>query len=261
VGVGIGLARAALTVVAAVAVSGCGGGGDAADSTAVPASPAEAGAAVHRAAAQLRSSGSVRFDSKVVRVRADRPTAETKLMSASGTVDLDADRGRMNVDLSPLFAGAPAGTPNPFARPVELRWTPNSLEARYDGDRKKLTRANARKNGGLVGRLPDEPAALIGALASSREVRDLGSATVAGDGTRRYAFTIQGDVGRRLAALAALVGSSGADKVPLPSMQVWIGDDGTARRLAYVVDLPRVRATSGDFLPRRTVTATYDLSG
>ena len=33
-----------------------------------------------------------------------------------------------------------------------------------------------------------------------------------------------------------------------------------ARRLAYIIDLPPVRAPTGGFLPRRTVTATYGFS-
>jgi hypothetical protein len=260
VGVGVALARPALAAAAVLMVAGCGGNGDGEDSPDAVASAADAGAAVHEAAAQIRRSGSVRFASNVVRVRSDRPTVETKLMSTSGTVDLDADRGRMDVDLSPLFAGAPDGTATPFAQPVELRWTPTSLEARLDGERQTLTRAAGRSTAGLLGRLPDEPAALVRALAASRDVRDLGSTSVGPDDARRYAFTVRGNVARRLVGLAGLVTSAGTARVPPPSMQVWIDDDGAARRLAYVIDLPPVRAPTGGFLPRRTVTATYGFS-
>jgi hypothetical protein len=261
-GVGVAGPRRFIALTAALVLAGCGGYGDGGgEPDTVARSPAEAGVAVRRAATRIRSSGSVPFTSTVERVRADRPSVEETLITASGTVDVAADRGRMDVDLSPLFADAPAATAKPFDRPVALRWTRSTLEARIAGERRTLTRAAARSTGGLLGRLPDEPAALVGALGASRDVRDLGSDSVRGVDARRYVFTVRGAPGRRFAALARLVGSAAGTSVPLPSLQAWIGGDGELRRVAYVIDLPRVRGSNGDFLPRRTLTATYDLGG
>ena len=179
-------------------------------------------------------------------------------MTAEGAVDVVADAGQMRVDFSGLLAGA-GGTPTPLDRPIDLEWTRTTLTARVKGEQRSIGRARARTDGGLLGRMPDEPGALVGLLRAARGVRELGEAEVAGSPGRRYAMTIRGPLGRRISA-AAGIGSIGRDDaVPPPSLQVWIGEDGRPRRLAYVVDFPPFSGGGGVRLPRRTVTGTYEL--
>jgi hypothetical protein len=248
--------RLAAFAAIAVVVAGCGGD----EATRRPSTGADAAATVRRAGADLRSAGTFGFDLRVVRTRSDRPARPATLIAAAGDVDLRADAGSMRVDLSGLLAGEGDEANATLERPVALEWTGLRMVARVAGQRRALPRARARVTGGLLGRMPDEPAVLVGMVAGAREVRELGSGTVDGDAATRYAFPLPGRAGKRLTAFAGDLSAQPArPRVPTPSVQVWIDSSGALRRIAYLVDLPAVNGPTASDLPPRTVTATYDL--
>ncbi len=104
-----------------------------------------------------------------------------------------------------------------------------------------MTRDDARQNGGLIGRYPDEPEALVELLELGTDVRELGDDHVG--------FTVDARAASRAGAPTA-----GPVDTTLP-MEVWVGDDGEPRRIAY-----RIEQAATAALPARTIVVTYELA-
>ena len=223
------LAAAALV---AVALAGCAGG----DEEAEPAgSPEEL---LARAADRLREQATFSFESTSVRTRADRPDDEETFMDAAGAVDLEQGRGRATVELD---LGLPTGSEPSLDDPVTLRWNRSRFEAEIGGEARRLMRDDARQNGGLIGRYPDEPEALVELLELAEDVRELGD--------DHFGFTVDARAASQAGAPVA-----GPVETTLP-MEVWISDDGLPFRVAY-----RIEQEPTPALPARTIEVTYELA-
>ena len=224
------LAAAAL---AAVALAGCAGSEDEAGPAG---SPKEL---LAQAADRLREQAMFSFESTYVRTRADRPDDEETFMEAGGAVDLEQGRGRAEVELD---LGLPdSGSEPGLDDPVTLRWNRSRFEAEVGGEARQLTRDDARENGGLIGRYPDEPEALVELLELAEDVRELGDDHVG--------FTVDARAASRAGAPVA-----GPIDTTLP-MEAWIGDDGLPYRIAYRIEQEPTAA-----LPARTIVVTYELA-
>jgi hypothetical protein len=75
-------------------------------------------------------------------------------MTTDGAVDLSADRGRMNVSLAEIGS-------DELEQPSEIAWKRNEFVVRIDDELRRRDREEARESGGLLGRMPDEPAGLV----------------------------------------------------------------------------------------------------
>jgi hypothetical protein len=224
------LAAAAL---AAVVLAGCAGGEEEASPDA---SPTEL---LAQAADRLREQATFTFESTFVRTRADRPNDEETFMEGAGGVDLEQARGRATVELD---LGLPDSGSGPgLDDPVTLRWNPSRFEAEIGGEARQMTRGDARENGGLIGRYPDEPEALVELLELGTDARELGDDHVG--------FTVDARAASRAGAPA-----TGPVDTTLP-MEVWVGDDGEPRRIAYRIEQAPTAA-----LPARTIVVTYELA-
>jgi hypothetical protein len=71
-----------------------------------------------------------------------------------------------------LDLGLPSGGASALDEPFELRWDEQRLEAEIDGEPKRMARDEARESGGLVGRLPDEPEAMLSLLEHATDARE-----------------------------------------------------------------------------------------
>lgn len=234
-----------------LALAGCGGSETAAGPAGDPAELLE------RAPQLLREQETLAFSFHYTRTRADRADDGERYLEGEGALDLGADAGRMEVTLD-------LGLPDdPFDGPIELRWTRTRLTARVGGKSSQLEREHGRQSGGLVGRMPDEPAGLIGLLGRATEARDEGSETIDGVEVRRLSFVVDARAAGRARvpselSLAAQEGGLG-ERLPLVA---WVDGEGLVRRIAYEVRLPeqRQRPSGKLILPRRTIRGVYDLS-
>ncbi len=184
--------RIARLAVLALAVAGCYGSGGsasgppAAESTWPSGSPAAtlapgASAAIATpdassiatpptdAARRLLSTAAAAFDMTVVREKRPQDPIET-LIAGSGRVEPPNGRGQARYDLTGLVA--PPGTPAPSiaALVAEVVWTPDELVvqlASEPGGWQARPRDEARRSGGLVGRLPDEVIGLVRLVADA----------------------------------------------------------------------------------------------
>lgn len=216
----------------ALAFAGCAGVGDEAASNE---SPTEL---LAQAADDLRAQGSFSFEADYVRVRADRPDDAETFAEIEGAVELDQGRGRATVRLD---LGLPSSGSEPgLDDPIDLRWSRMSLEAEVGGEAQRLPRVRARRDGGLLGRLPDEPEALAELLALGTDARLLGRRHVGFEvDVRKSGFFPGGVEGRFGEALP---------------MEVWLDEDGVPQRILYRIEQEPTAA-----LPARSVTATYEL--
>ena len=245
---------AAFAACLAAAFAGCGGGEP---RDVVAADPTEA---VRAAAANARAEGTLSFDVQYTRKRADRQRAE-RYGTAEGELDLVGNRGRMTVDLSGLLAGTAAeDAESPLSNRIELRWDASSVWGGFQGRWQRIARSRARESGGLIGRMPDEPAAIVELLAAARSVRRLGDADVDGEETTRYGFVVD----------ATRAGGAGVPAELAPAferrmygaelpMEASLDHAGLPRRIVYRIEFPPLRARGRVILPPRTVEATYDL--
>ena len=178
-------------------------------------------------------------------MRADRPGDKEVLLEGRGAVDLEEQTGRSEVDLSGLFGGL-AGA-EAFSRPFELRWDASRLYAEVDGRAQTRPRGSARRNGGLIGRLPDEPDALVRWLSSGRDARFDGH-----DDAVRFRVPAATDETDEPAV---------AGGIPLRRVEFTVTVDGDGRPavVAYSFTQPRVERDGETVLPARTVTVAYDL--
>jgi hypothetical protein len=212
------------------------------------------------AARRLMLSDGAEIAMDVRRQKRESDPIET-LITLDGRVEPALGRGQIRVDFSGLFA-LPGASPSPTLDSViELVWTPDELFARSpaqpDTGWTARSRADARLNGGVIGRLPDEVDGLVKLVAQG----DQGSVLPAADGS------IDGQVARRW-TLRVPIEDAAAEGVPLdvPNAAVmrdtygieaveigaWLVD-GVLRRLRYKI--AREHAAYGG--PDRT-TVTYD---
>lgn len=227
-------------LAAALALAGCAGG----DEKAAPeGSPTEL---LARAADRLREESTFSFESEHVRTRADRPGEPETYAEVDGAIDLARGRGRATVDLD---LGLPSTESEPgLDDPIALRWDRATLEAEIGGEARRLARAQARENGGLIGRLPDEPETLPMLLELGTRARKLG------DG--RIGFEVDARKAGRFGAPAELAAAAAAGNLGarLP-MEVVVGGDGAPRRISY-----RIEQEPTPALPARTIVVTYKLA-
>lgn len=246
--------RWALVAVAALFAgcsSGCSGSGDSAPEL----SPAD----VRKAPDRVRAGETFAFGASYVRQLRGKPDEE--YLTFEGAVDVERDSGRLEADLSTLLPTFPR-TNAPVTQPVEFEWTRDELVATLDGEEATSSRSQARESGGLLGRLPDEPAALVELLSHAEDVRRAGDDEI--DGQRVVRFTGSVDARRAGAAGApaelapAFAQALYGPKLPL---EVWLDGKGLPRRIEYVVRLKPLVSGGKQLLPARSVRGRYELSG
>ncbi len=244
--------RWALVAVVVALVAGCGGGSGA--------SPELSPLAVHEAPDRVRAQGTFAFTAAYVRQVPGKPDEE--YLQLEGAVDVRQATGRLEADLSAVFAGAPPSESTEFfEKPIELRWTRDELVAAVGGKEQSQPRDPARESGGLLGRLPDEPAALVELLGHADGVRRLGKQEIDDRATVRFSFSVEA---RRAGAagVPAELATAFAQAAYGPRLQLeaWLDADGLPRRIEYVVRLRPVRSAGKQILPARVVRGTYELS-
>ena len=233
--------RGAAVASAALALAGCAGGEEKA-APAVP--PAEL---LAQAADRLREQATFTFESEHVRTRADRPDDPETYAEVEGALDLARGRGRATLEL--LALGLPQSGDEPgLDDPIALRWDRKTFEAEIDGEPRRMTRDDARENARLIGRLPDEPEALIRLLELGEDAHLLDDGQIG--------FTVEPRKAARAGAPAELTDAAaeGLLGASLP-LEVWLDDEGVPERIAYRIELKPTPA-----LPARTIEVTYELA-
>jgi len=237
-------------MVLLAALAGCGGDGGGS-------APALVSAAVREAPARARAEGTFAFEARYVRQVPNQP--DETYLTLEGAVDLRAGSGRMEADVSGLFEGLPDGGAE-LEEPVELTWTHTRLTAVVEGEEQSLPRARAREEAGLIGRLPDEPAALVALLGRAEEIRRVGDERVDGQSTVRFACSVDarraGGTGVPAELAPAFEQALYGRRLPL---EVWLDADGLPRRIEYLIRLKPLRGGGRQILPARVVRGRYDL--
>ena len=190
-----------------------------------------------------------------MRTRSDRPDDPERYATAEGEVHLSRGTGNLVLRLD-------LGLPTDADGPYEVRWTRETFVAILGGERREASRAQARRSAGLLGRLPDEPEALVGLLGAARAARIAGTEKVGGEDVTRFAIVVDMQAAGREGVPAEVAPGAAAgmfgDELP---MEAWVGADGLPRRIAYEIRQGEQRAEDGTVvLPRRTVRVTYDLN-
>jgi hypothetical protein len=238
-----------LGVLCAALLAGCGGGGSGDAPTLAP-------AAVHEVPVRVREAGTFAFEAAYVRELPGEP--HDRYLQLEGGADVAADAGWLRAELAALLAGLPEA--DTFEEPIELRWTRSELRARIDGHERSLPRAQARESGGLIGRLPDEPRALVELLAEAENVRRVETEVIGDRPTVRFACVVDA---RRAGAAGAPAELTEAFEQevhgPTLPLDVWLDGNGLPRRIEYVVRLDPLVTRGRQILPERVVRATYDL--
>ena len=241
--------RTALAICLVALAAGCGGSG--------PREAELAPAAVREAPSRVRSEGTFSFAVAYSREIEGRPNE--RYLELSGAVDVVAGTGRLRVSLAGLFEGLP--TSDTFDEPIELRWTPTAFRARIEREERSLSRMRARESGGLIGRLPDEPTAVVELLAEAGDVRRVGEERIDGRSTVRFSCTVDARRAGEAGAPAELTKAfEQALHGPTLPLDVWLDAEGLPRRVEYVVRLERVVSDGTQILPPRVVRGTYELS-
>lgn len=177
-----------------------------------------------------------------------------RLVSAQGDLMPLDERGRVVYDLSSLFA-VPGASASPLDR-IDLAWNRTTMWVwPADGmtDWEEATRAHARENGGIIGRLPDELLGLARAVAAA-DPADVTGLPPDGEATRYLVpVPVELAVGHGVPSdtphADVVRDAYGIDEIPV---EVWLRD-GEVVRLRYSFE--RERAPHGG--PDRTQT-TYD---
>ena len=176
-----------------------------------------------------------------------------------GAVDVTRASGRLEADLATLLSDP--RTNAPVTEPIELSWTREELVGSISGKQFVRPRARARASGGLIGRLPDEPAALVDLLRHAEGVRRIGADEIDGQAVVRFACSVDarraGSAGVPAEVAAAFAQALYGPELPL---EVWLDADGLPRRIEYVIRLKPLRSGGKQILPARLVRGTYDLS-
>jgi hypothetical protein len=206
----------------------------------------------------VRAERTFAFTATYTRELPDR-SPETYL-TLTGAVDVRGS-GRMEADLSALFAGSPEPV-DELEEPFRLRWTPERLTAVVDGREQSRERADARVGSGLIGRLPDEPLGVLDLLGHAEGMRRVGDERVGDVATTRFAGhvdprragggTVPAEFGLGLEQLLA------EPRLPL---DVWLDADGLPRRIEYVFRLKPLESEDTPVLPARSIRGVYELSG
>ena len=195
------LRRPHAVVVAVVLATGAGCGGD--PSVSRPASsPAEL---LQGAGEAAREHGTLTFSFEYVRTRADRPDDPERYGSGEGALDLSERRGRLRLELE---LGLQSDAARELEQPFELRWDEEWVEAELQGKSRKIARERARETGGLVGRLPDEPEAMLAFLELGSEARLRSEETLGGEPMSVVEFVVAARKAGELGAPAELAGTS-----------------------------------------------------
>ncbi|HEX5015862.1 MAG TPA: hypothetical protein VFV72_17080 [Candidatus Limnocylindrales bacterium] len=209
------------------------------------------------ATAGFLASDSARFELTATRHRPNLPAEVTAI--GSGIVDPAGDRGRMRYELFPNDADDSA-----FAeKPLEIAWTATDYwvrAAQDDSDRawQHTTRARAPEQMNLIGRVNEEPVALLrmAAAATPADVRAGASAELDGRPAERWLVSVPAEVASdNFVPPDTYLGFSqifGRSDLPL---EVWLVA-GTVVRIGYVLE--REKAPYGG--PDRLET-WYDWSG
>lgn len=169
--------RPARVAIAALVVAGCYA--DPGGSAIAPPSPAPTRSAgvmpsdtmtPSVAAQRLLAADAAQVELSVVREKRPADPIEN-LVTGSGRVEPSIGRGHVSYDLSGLSAPPGATAPPAAAPSVEVIWTPDDLYVLIPGGQEpewqSRTRDEARRGGGLVGRLPDEVLGLVTLVAES----------------------------------------------------------------------------------------------
>jgi hypothetical protein len=233
-------------------LAGCGGGGSVS-------APELSPAAVPQAPARVRAERTFAFEASYVRQVPGKPGEQ--YLTMEGAVDVGRGVGRLEADFSGLLVGGP-GTSTPlFEQPIELSWTRDELIGVLDGEKRSLPRARARESGGLIGRLPDEPAALVEVLGRAEAVRRVGEEEVDEQPVVRFSCSVDarraGEAGVPAELAPAFEKALYGPNLPL---EVWLDADGLPRRIEYVIRLKPLRSGGKQILPARVVRGRYDLT-
>jgi hypothetical protein len=264
---GMGVTLATLLVTACVAGPATSGrepgGADPSPVAGSPAAPASVGWSSMEpslAARRLLAEVAAEVGMSVSRETEPDDPVET-LIAGSGLIEPAGGRGHVRYDLSGLFAApGTSAAPDPTSL-VEIVWTPDDLLLRFpngpDDDWQHRSRSDARADGGLVGRLPDEALGLVLLVAASAPDRmvQLDPAPLGPSIAERW--LVRATVEEATAAgVPADMPDAQAFRlrygVTEVEVEVWVVD-GELRRLRYA--LSRDEAPEGD--PSRTTT-TYD---
>ena len=210
------------------------------------------------AAVAAREHGTLTFAFEYFRTRADRPGEPERYGSGDGALDLSAGRGRMRFEFD---LSLPSDTESTVAKPFELRWDRQWLEAEIDEKSKRMAREEARESAALVGRLPDEPEAMLALLEHATNARQVREETLDGNRFAVVEFDVSSETAGKLGAPAELIGAALArmleERLPL---EAWIGEDRLARRVVLTIDLESVSSGSKRLLPARTISVIYDFT-
>ena len=239
-------AAALAGAVAAAALAACGGGDAGAGAEATDPSTA-----IRRATVRVRDANTFAFDAESTRTRTGEEPQ--RYLTADGELDLAEGRGRMTLDVSKLFDLGGRGN-EALSQPVELWWDRTTLYGRVKGTVERASRAQAR--GSLIGRVPDEPAALVELLALADRPRKLGEERVGATDTVGYGFVVDARAVRKRRIPAEAPAALARRELP---MEVWLDERGLPRRIAYVLESPPLRRDGRQILPARTVRVQYDL--
>lgn len=195
---------------------------------------------------RLREQGTFSFEAESVRTRADRPDEPETFAEMEGAVDLDQGRGRATVDLDLGLPGS--GSEPGLDDPITLRWDRSTFEAEIGGETRRLARSDARESAGLIGRLPDEPEALVELLELGKHARRLDA--------DRVGFVVDARKAGRAGVPAEVApgAAAGLFGAELP-FEAEIGGDGLPRQISY-----RIEQDATEALPARTVEVTYVLT-
>lgn len=208
-------------------------------------------AAVSEATARVRAEGTFAFSAIYIRQLPDEPDEE--YLTLEGAVDVGSGSGRLTADLSLLLPS--------FAEPVELAWTREELVAKLDGEQRETSRGQARESGGLIGRLPDEPAALVDLLGRAEGVRRVGDGEVDGRDVVRFSCSVEARRAGAAGVPAELAPAFEEELYgPQLPLEVWLDADGLPRRIEYVIRLKPLVSGGKRLLPARVVRGRYELS-
>ena len=205
------------------------------------------------AAARVHEQETFSFSFEYLRVRDDRRNDPERYGRGDGALDLASGRGRLALDLG-------VGIPAVDGR-YAVRWSSTEVQTKFGSERFRASRDDARERAGLVGRLPDEPEAVVALLERGRDARLVDERELGGRRLTVVRFTVDAREAGRLGAPAevALAAASGGlgDRLDL---EAWIDEDRLPRRIVMELALDPVSNAGRLLLPGRTVTITYELA-
>lgn len=212
------------------------------------------------AARRLMHAEAAEITMDVRRQKRESDPIET-LLTLDGRVEPALGRGHVQADFSGLFAIPGASSASGLDSVIELVWTPDELFARSPAEPETgwtaRSRTDARTDGGLIGRLPDEVDGLVKVVAEGdpSAVVPADDATLNGKTARRWTIRVPVEdaaadgVPFDIPNASVLRDTYGIDEIEI---EAWLVDD-VLRRLRYAI--AREQAAYGG--PDRT-TVTYE---